>query len=134
MGVPVISLAGRMSAGRQGVRFLRGVGMDELLAESLEDYVRIASDLASDIVRLAELRSGLRERMSRSPLMDAPRLTCGLEAAYRALWEQWLAARDREETAHRNRVNCEEAERPNARRVSGSMAGGRGDVFDLTIT
>jgi predicted O-linked N-acetylglucosamine transferase (SPINDLY family) len=94
MGVPVISPAGGMSASRQGVRFLRNVGLDELLAESLEDYVRIASDLASDLARLADLRSGLRERMIRSPLTDAPRLTRDLEAAYRALWEQWLARRD----------------------------------------
>jgi predicted O-linked N-acetylglucosamine transferase (SPINDLY family) len=94
MGVPVISLAGRMSVARQGVRFLRSVGLDELLAESLEDYVRIATDLAGDLARLAALRSGLRERMSRSPLMNALRLTSDLEAAYRALWKNWLAARD----------------------------------------
>ena len=49
MGVPVISLAGRMNVSRQGVRFLRSVGLDELLAETPEDYVRIATDLASDL-------------------------------------------------------------------------------------
>ncbi len=70
MGVPVISQAGRMNVSRQGVRFLRTVGLDELLAETLEDYVRIATELAGDLARLADLRSGLRERMSRSPLLD----------------------------------------------------------------
>ena len=49
MGVPVISLAGPVSASRQGVRFLRNAGMDELLAETPEQYVRIASDLAGDL-------------------------------------------------------------------------------------
>ena len=92
MGVPVLTLEGKTTVSRQGVRFLRSAGLDDLLAESLEDYVRIASDLASDLARLADLRSSLRERMSRSPLLDAPRLTRDLEAAYRALWEQWLAA------------------------------------------
>ena len=48
MGVPVISQAGRMNVSRQGVRFLRTVGLDELLAETLEDYVRIATELAGD--------------------------------------------------------------------------------------
>ena len=33
----------------QGVRFLRSVGLDELLAETLEDYVRIATELAGDL-------------------------------------------------------------------------------------
>ncbi len=94
MGVPVISQAGRMSVSRQGVRFLRTVGLDELLAETLEDYVRIATALAGDLARLADLRSGLRERMSRSPLMDAQRLTRDLEAAYVGIWENWLAARE----------------------------------------
>ena len=94
MGVPVISLAGRMNASRQGARFLCTVGLDELLAETLEDYVRIATELAGDLVRLANLRSGLRDRMSRSPLMDAQRLARNLEAAYIGIWENWLAARD----------------------------------------
>jgi predicted O-linked N-acetylglucosamine transferase (SPINDLY family) len=103
MGVPVISLAGRMSVSRQGVRFLRNVGLDELLAETSEDYVRIASELAGDLSRLAALRAALRERMSRSPLMDAHRLTRDLEAAYRAMWEQWLAARDPITRSNRSR-------------------------------
>ena len=94
MGVPVISQAGRMNVSRQGVRFLRTVGLDELLAETLEDYVRIATELAGDLARLADLRSGLRERMSRSPLMDAQRLARDLEAAYVGIWENRLAARD----------------------------------------
>jgi predicted O-linked N-acetylglucosamine transferase (SPINDLY family) len=83
MGVPVISLAGPTSVSRQGVRFLRNVGLDELVAETPELYVRIASKLAGDLSRLAALRSGLRERMKRSPLLDAQRLTRDLEAAYR---------------------------------------------------
>ncbi len=94
MGVPVISQAGRMNVSRQGVRFLRTVGLDELLAETLEDYVRIATALAGDLARLADLRSGLRERMSRSPLMDAQRLARDLEAAYVGIWKNRLAARD----------------------------------------
>jgi predicted O-linked N-acetylglucosamine transferase (SPINDLY family) len=90
MGVPVISLAGGLSASRQGARFLRSVGLDELLAETPEDYVRIAAELAGDLTRLADLRAGLRERMSRSPLMDAHRLTRDLESAYVGIWEKRL--------------------------------------------
>ncbi len=95
MGVPVISLAGRMSASRQGVRFLRNVGLHELLAGTAEDYARIAADLAGDTYRLATLHSGLRERMSRSPLMDAHRLTRELESAYHAMAENGLASSGR---------------------------------------
>jgi predicted O-linked N-acetylglucosamine transferase (SPINDLY family) len=95
MGVPVIALAGRMSVSRQGVRFLRNVGLDELIAETPEDYARIATELADDLRRLAVLRSGLRERMSRSPLMDDERLTRDLESAFQAVHERGLALGDR---------------------------------------
>ena len=89
MGVPVVSLAGLASASRQGVRVLRAAGLHELLAETPDDYVRIATELAGDLPRLAALRSSLRERLGRSPLMDSRRLTRDLEAAYRDLWEGW---------------------------------------------
>jgi len=90
--VPVISLAGRMNVSRQGVRFLRSVGLGELLGETPEDYVRIAVDLASDLPRLTALHAGLRERMSCSPLMNSQRLTRDLEAAYHAMREEKLGA------------------------------------------
>ena len=92
MGVPVISLAGRTSVSRQGVRFLQNVGLQEFIAETPEAYVRIASELAGDLPRLTVLRRELRERMSRSPLMDSSRLTRQLEDAYGAMWERWLSA------------------------------------------
>jgi protein O-GlcNAc transferase len=92
MGVPVISLAGQTSVSRQGVRFLTSVGLQELIAETPDVYVRIASDLAGDLPRLTALRCGLRERMRRSPLMDALQLTHHLEEAYRAMWDQRLRA------------------------------------------
>jgi predicted O-linked N-acetylglucosamine transferase (SPINDLY family) len=92
MGVPVISLAGAMGASRQGVRFLRTIGLDELLADSPEQYVGIATNLASDLTRLASLRCTLRERVSHSPLVDAQRLTRDLEAAYHGMWKRTPSA------------------------------------------
>jgi protein O-GlcNAc transferase len=91
MGVPVLGLAGDRSAARMGVRFLGNVGLEELIAETPESYVRLAVELAGDLDRLAALRCGLRERMGRSPLMDAHRLTRSLEAVYRDMWEKWGA-------------------------------------------
>jgi predicted O-linked N-acetylglucosamine transferase (SPINDLY family) len=92
MGVPVVSLAGRMNVSRQGVRFLRCIGLAELLAEAPDDYVRSAIGLASNLPRLAALHAGLRERMSGSPVMDALRLTRDLEAAFRAMWEEKMSS------------------------------------------
>lgn len=93
MGVPVVTLAGTTGVSRQGVRFLGSVGLDELIAVTPEDYVRLAADLAGDLPRLEALRAGLRERMARSPLLDAARFTRHLEAAYRGMWDEFRRGR-----------------------------------------
>jgi len=71
MGVPVVSLPGALSISRGGLSVLSNVGLAKLAADSVERYIEIASDLASDIDRLRTLRAGMRPRMLASPLMDA---------------------------------------------------------------
>lgn len=91
MGVPVISLLGDRHAARVGSSLLHAVGLDDLVAHSPDDYVRIASELASDRPRLTSIRASLRDRMNAGPLCDAPRFTRNLEAAYRHMWTRWCA-------------------------------------------
>ncbi len=91
MGLPVITLAGASPIGRQGVSFLSNLGLPELIAKTPEQYVTIAVELAKDLDRLADLRSGMRNRMRTSPLMDGPRFARVLEAAYRQMWKTWCA-------------------------------------------
>ncbi len=80
MGVPVITLAGTYAVARAGVSLLTSAGLAELIADSPERYVEIATDLARDPHRLAGLRGSLRERMQRSPLMDEAGFTRAFEA------------------------------------------------------
>jgi predicted O-linked N-acetylglucosamine transferase (SPINDLY family) len=89
MGVPVISLAGKMPVSRGGLSLLSNVGLPKLVGFSEEEYVRTALELASDLPRLAALRGSLRARTRASPLMDAPRFTRGVEAAFRTMWRIW---------------------------------------------
>lgn len=89
MGVPVITLPGQTAVSRAGLSILSNVGLPELVAESVEDYVRLATDLARDGSRLQLLRSGLRQKMLSSPLMDAPQFARDIEAAYRGMWRTW---------------------------------------------
>ena len=92
MGVPVITLAGVSHVGRVGVSQMSNLGLQELIARDTDHYVDIAVALANDVPRLAALRGGMRVRMSASPLMDAPRLTKNLEAAYDNMWSVYLSA------------------------------------------
>jgi protein O-GlcNAc transferase len=92
MGVPVPTVVGKTAVGRAGVSLLRNLGLDELIAETTGDYVEMITRLANDVVRLSELRSELRQRMQRSPLMDGPGFARAMEAAYRKMWERWCGA------------------------------------------
>jgi predicted O-linked N-acetylglucosamine transferase (SPINDLY family) len=89
MGVPVVTLAGRTAAGRAGLSILSTVGLTELIAHTPEQYVEIVTQLAGDPPRLAQLRSTLRERMIRSPMMDGPGFARKMESAYRQMWQRW---------------------------------------------
>ena len=93
MGVPVVTLSGETAVGRGGRSILSNIGLPELVANNVEDYVRIAAELASDLPRLAGTRASLRERMRNSVLMDAPRFARGVEAAYREMWRQSCLSR-----------------------------------------
>jgi protein O-GlcNAc transferase len=82
MGVPVVTLAGTRHAARTGVSILTNCGLATLVAQSLEEYVAIACELARDTAALQRLRAGLRERVSLSPLTDGKGVTRELEAAF----------------------------------------------------
>jgi len=86
MGLPVVTLAGSSGMSRAGVSILSNAGLADRIAASPDDYIRLAMDLAKDTPRLAELRRTLRQRLIRSPLMDAPRFVRNLESAYRTMW------------------------------------------------
>lgn len=87
MGVPVVTLAGRTHVSRVGVSFLAQVGLTDWIAESREEYVRLAVAKSATPDELARLRRELRPRLQSSELGDPGCFTARLEAAYRAMWE-----------------------------------------------
>jgi predicted O-linked N-acetylglucosamine transferase (SPINDLY family) len=89
MGAPVPTFPGSMAVSRQGLSTLSACGLQELIAASPEDYVKLIVNLATDLPRLGELRATLRQRMKASAFMDAPRFARNVEAAYRAMWRRW---------------------------------------------
>lgn len=91
MGVPVVTLRTDRYAGRMTASLLAGVGMGDWIADTGDDYARIALQLAADEGVRARLRAELRPQLLRSPLCDGPGFVRGLEAAYRGLWRRWCA-------------------------------------------
>jgi protein O-GlcNAc transferase len=93
MGVPVVTLVGSTVVGRAGLCQLTNLGLTDLIATTPEEFVRAAVELANDLARLSELRGSMRERMQKSPLMDAAGFARAIEAAYRDMWRRWCDAK-----------------------------------------
>lgn len=89
MGVPVLTLAGDRPASRSAASILGALGLHEWVAATAEDYVRLALAHAGDSAGLAALRTSLRQRLQRSPLMDEALFARDMEAAYRTMWRAW---------------------------------------------
>lgn len=90
MGVPVVTLRGDCHAARVGASLLGWLGLTDLVAGDVEEFVRICARLASDVEGAGALRAGLRERVRASSLVDEAGLTRELERCYRTAWMQYM--------------------------------------------
>ena len=91
MGVPVVTLAGEAHVSRVGASLLRALDLPELVTDSEGEYVSAAVKLAGEMERLRQLRTGLRQRMRASSLLDASAFVRGLEDVYLQLWRRAAA-------------------------------------------
>jgi len=92
MGVPVVTMVGDRPFSRSGASLLRNADLTELIARTPDEYVRAAVDLATDRVRLATLRAGLRDRLRASPLLDPAGFARAVEDAFDEMWERAVAS------------------------------------------
>ena len=82
MGLPVVSIKGSSHVSRVSGALLERIGHPRWSTESMDDYIDVATALASDLDALNTLRDGLRTRCIASGLTDGITLTRDLEAAY----------------------------------------------------
>mmetsp|Transcript_42613 Transcript_42613/g.66747 ORF Transcript_42613/g.66747 Transcript_42613/m.66747 type:complete len:412 (+) Transcript_42613:235-1470(+) len=95
MGVPVVTLykPGKDAIHSHNVTasILKQVGLGDLVAATEEEFVQIATNLASNHDRLRELRATLREKCLETFAAPVPHRFCQeLEDAYRNMWEHYL--------------------------------------------
>jgi protein O-GlcNAc transferase len=91
MGVPVVTLIGRTPVSRAGFSQLSNLSLTDLAAETPDEFVQIAANLANDLPRLSQLRQTLRHRMKQSPLMDARSFARDIESALRQMWQSYCS-------------------------------------------
>jgi len=71
MGVPVITLSGERHAARVGSSILARLGLPELVALSVNEYINLAEGLVNNLNRLEKLHLSLRRDLADSCLCNA---------------------------------------------------------------
>jgi predicted O-linked N-acetylglucosamine transferase (SPINDLY family) len=92
MGVPVVTLAGRMAVQRCGASLLTAAGLPDLVANTPEEYIKTALFLVQAVQSAPDLRRNVRQALQSSPLMDEVGLVRSVEDAYRDMWRAWCAS------------------------------------------
>ncbi|KAK9723572.1 hypothetical protein RND81_05G008900 [Saponaria officinalis] len=82
MGVPCVTMAGNVHAHNVG-------RLGNLVAESEDEYVQLAIQLATDMTALSNLRMTMRDLMAKSPVCNGANFTVGLEEIYRNIWRRY---------------------------------------------
>jgi predicted O-linked N-acetylglucosamine transferase (SPINDLY family) len=85
-GAPVLTLQGRHFPSRVSASILRAANLPELVTTTLAEYESLASALAGDPARLADIRARLAANRAIAPLFDAARFVANLERLYAPMW------------------------------------------------
>jgi protein O-GlcNAc transferase len=94
MGVPVVTLMGDRHVARVSGSLLTAIGRGGWVAQTKDDYVRIATELGSNPEKLAAIRAGLRDEVRNSSLGDHVGQSTRFAAALRQCWQAWCAERN----------------------------------------
>jgi predicted O-linked N-acetylglucosamine transferase (SPINDLY family) len=89
MGVPIVSMRGRLAVSCSGASNLLALGLP--VVDTVDGYINYATQLARDMPNMPRIRYEIRERMQRSDLLDEVGLARALEVAYREMWRTWCA-------------------------------------------
>lgn len=90
MGLPVLTLAGESMQSRGCARVNKALGLDDLVAETDEEYVKKGAKLANNLERLDYYRKNLRDILANSPLtQDLEGFATHVEDAYERAWQEY---------------------------------------------
>jgi predicted O-linked N-acetylglucosamine transferase (SPINDLY family) len=87
-GVPVLTMMGNGFPGRVAASLLTALGLEELIAPSLEAYENTALRFAREPNLLRDMKTKLARNRETMPLFDTASFTRGLEKAYFTMFER----------------------------------------------
>ena len=91
-GLPLLTCCGSTFPGRVGASLLHAVGVPELIAQTPDDYEKLAIALARDPERLGELRNRLAQSRMTAPLFDTARFARDIECLFLTMVERSRSA------------------------------------------
>lgn len=89
MGVPVLTIQGESVSARLCSSFLVAVGMEQLICETTEDYVRKALHFYNNKQEVQSLKEHLIKAKGESDFFDPKVLTRRMEKAYELIWGRY---------------------------------------------
>ncbi|SMC78049.1 Predicted O-linked N-acetylglucosamine transferase, SPINDLY family [Polynucleobacter kasalickyi] len=89
MGLPVLTLSGQSMPSRMGKSLLKNCGLEELVTESLDEYIALAISLASSPSTYQHYHELLAKTLSTAPLFDTPRTVQYIESGYKEAMRQF---------------------------------------------
>src|SRR5262249_3553594 len=90
-GLPIVTRIGTTFAGRVAASLLTAVGLPELITSTQEAHEALALELATNSVKLNDIKQKLADNRLKMPLFDTRRFTGNLEAAYEAMFARYRA-------------------------------------------
>jgi protein O-GlcNAc transferase len=90
-GVPLLTCKGTTFPGRVAASLLMAAGLPELVTDNAVDFEALAVKLAGDPKALKKLRDTLAQNKTSCALFDTDLFRRNIEAAYRTMWDRWLA-------------------------------------------
>lgn len=90
MGVPVLTLKGNSFLSSTPVSIAKNLGLDDWVANDINEYVNKAVQFSTVPDRLDVLRRTIREYNLSTPLYDAPRFAKNFGEALWSMWQQRL--------------------------------------------
>ena len=90
MGVPLLTKKGNSFYSRIGTSINKNLEMEDWIANDEKDYILKAVSKASDLKKLFQIKSELRNNFLKSPLSNAKQYAKNFENCLNSMWKTYL--------------------------------------------
>lgn len=92
MSIPLICMQGKRLSHRYSSSILRTIGLEELIAQSKDEYIDKIVNLANSPEKILYYKNSIRERYLKSPLTDTEAFAKNFFEALKYLWDEKLSS------------------------------------------